>query len=104
VTADGVITSVTPLPDEVLMAAFRSPQLTAVPSVTHTPPVVEPVDPVVPKPPLLVLIVHATGKYDALKLPLLCAIALPETKSKHKVMTPTFAKSFLCIMSSDSFH
>jgi hypothetical protein len=48
--------------------------------------------------------VHATGAYDALKLPLLCAIALPVTKSKHKATTPIFPTSFLCIMSSDSFH
>jgi hypothetical protein len=104
VTADGVITRVTPLPEEVLMPAFRSPQVTGpLPPVTsHTPPVAE--VPVVPKLPLLLSIVHATGAYDALKLPLLCARALLETQNKHSATTPIFAESFLRIMSSDSVH
>src|ERR1700752_3290643 len=97
VTADGVMTSVTPLPEEVLMPALRSPQVTGpMPPVTsHTPPVAA--VPVVPKLPLLLLIVQAIGDDDALKFPLLCAKVLPETKSKHKVMTPTFAVRFLRI-------
>src|SRR5258706_16359385 len=102
--ADGLIARVRPLLEEVLIPAFRSPQVTGpVPPVTlQTPPVAE--VPVVPKLPLLLSIVHAIGEYDVLKLPLLCASALPVTKSKHKATTPTFAKGFLCIMSSDSFH
>src|SRR5258708_15776008 len=96
------MTRVTPLPEEVLMPALKSPQVTGpIPPVTSQIPPVAGV-PVVPKLPLLLLIVHAIGEYDALKLPLLCAKVLAETKSKHKVMTPTFAVRFLRIFSSDS--
>src|SRR6267154_1939359 len=88
VTAEGVINSVTPLPEDVVIALSSTLQEPFEALLVHTPPVK-----VIPPGLLAVfpsLIAQAAEKYEALKFPLLC----PNATAVHKNTAPRTKNNF----------